>query len=533
MSYYQLISIMPKSSVDPDAQAFITAAAITNPTQQQAINKLVVDLKGYGIWSKMKAIYPFVGGTASTHKFNLKDPRDLDAAFRLVFTGGWTHSITGAQPNGTNGYADTKLNLNANLGLNSTHLSYYSRIDASTNSVEMGVSGTTQTYLLYRYGSNAYKGLNRPQAIAGNLYTPTTGLLIANRNSSTQEKYFHKGVLIDTINANSTSMNNVKIFIGCYSNNDNPQEYSTKQCAFASIGDGLTDTDASNLYTAVQTYQTTLGRSIGTQTVSDPDAQAFVTAANIQDQVQADAVNNLTIGLKADGLWSKMKAIYPFVGGDAASHKFNLKNPLDTDAAFRLVFSGGWTHSATGALPNGTNAFADTFFIPSTNLSLTNAHFSLYSRTQTASLVGQNYAGSGIYQNTNSGFNISLRRRFDNKTIAQIYTDIRIIDGGVSTDARGYYISTRISNNSFKLFKNSNLLNSNINTETSGILPTLKVFLSGMSGTTSGGGITPLNETYDNKELAFASIGDGLTDTEAANLYSRVQTYQTALNRQV
>ena len=42
--------------VDPDAQAFITAASITDPTQQAAINTLVVDLKGYNIWSKMKAI---------------------------------------------------------------------------------------------------------------------------------------------------------------------------------------------------------------------------------------------------------------------------------------------------------------------------------------------------------------------------------------------------------------------------------------------------------------------------------------------
>ena len=59
-------------TTDTDAQAFITAAAITDPTQQAAINTLVVDLKGYSIWTKMKAVYPFVGGTAATHKFNLK-----------------------------------------------------------------------------------------------------------------------------------------------------------------------------------------------------------------------------------------------------------------------------------------------------------------------------------------------------------------------------------------------------------------------------------------------------------------------------
>ena len=97
------------SGINPDAQAFITAAGITDPTQISAINSLVNGLQADGIWTKMKAIYPFVGGTATTHKYNLKDPRDLDAAFRLVFNGGWTHSSTGATPNGTNGYADTKL----------------------------------------------------------------------------------------------------------------------------------------------------------------------------------------------------------------------------------------------------------------------------------------------------------------------------------------------------------------------------------------------------------------------------------------
>ena len=103
---------MPKTvGFDADAQAFITAAAITDVTQQNAINTLVVDLKGYNIWTKMKALYPFVGGTASTHKFNLKNPLDTDAAFRLTFSGGWTHSSTGALPNGTNAYADTKFNL--------------------------------------------------------------------------------------------------------------------------------------------------------------------------------------------------------------------------------------------------------------------------------------------------------------------------------------------------------------------------------------------------------------------------------------
>jgi hypothetical protein len=38
---------------------------------------------------------------------------------------------------------------------------------------------------------------------------------------------------------------------------------------------------------------------------------------------------------------------------------------------------------------------------------------------------------------------------------------------------------------------------------------------------------------YGNKQIAFASIGDGLTDTEAANFYTAVQAFQTALSRNV
>ena len=41
-----------------------------------------------------------------------------------------------------------------------------------------------------------------------------------------------------------------------------PTWYSNKECAFSSIGDGLTDTDVSNLYTAVQTFQTSLSRNV-------------------------------------------------------------------------------------------------------------------------------------------------------------------------------------------------------------------------------------------------------------------------------
>ena len=76
---------------DADAQAFFTAAGISDSGQKSAVNTLVLALKSDGIWSRCSAIYPFVGGSSSSHAVNLKTPGTYD----LTFYGGITHSSTG------------------------------------------------------------------------------------------------------------------------------------------------------------------------------------------------------------------------------------------------------------------------------------------------------------------------------------------------------------------------------------------------------------------------------------------------------
>ena len=259
----------PVPTVDPDAQAFITAAAITNPTQQSAVNQLVVDLKGYGVWTKMKAIYPFVGGTASTHKFNLKNPLDTDAAFRLVFNGGWTHSSTGATPNGTNGYADTKLNLNSVLTLNNTSLSIYSRTNNSGNIVDMGatVSSTDAFGFSIKWSdNNGYYNVYNTSTnrITINTVSNSSGLTLLSRTLNVNAKAYRHVSKVGSTNTNTqnnTSLTNKIIFIGA-DNAAAPIYYSNREMAFASIGDGLTDTEAANYYTAVNNFQVALSRNV-------------------------------------------------------------------------------------------------------------------------------------------------------------------------------------------------------------------------------------------------------------------------------
>ena len=248
--------------VDPDAQAFITAASITDPTQQSAINQLVLDLKGYSIWTKFKAIYPIVGGTAASHKWNLNDPRDLDAAFRLTFSTGWTHSANGMLP--TNAWANTFLNGAVSLSQNSEHLSYYSRTNSNGTEVEIGhlLSGV-YSLLEIRTAGTSYFTINAG-AFATYSDANSQGLYVANRTASNVLNGWKNGTKVVTTSTASSGTINNNIYIGTYNQSGAPDTgtYTKKECAFASIGDGLTDTDAANFYTAVQAYQTTLNRQI-------------------------------------------------------------------------------------------------------------------------------------------------------------------------------------------------------------------------------------------------------------------------------
>ena len=254
-------TVTPTSSVDPDAQAFITAASITDPAQQSAINTLVVDLKGYNIWTKMKALYPFVGGTAAQHKWNLKDPRDLDAAFRLVFSGGWTHSSTGAKPNGTNAYADTKLNERSILSINNKHISIYSRTNIDSLSCDIGVANPSESLIYSKFNNTFYPRLNSQYNNGIQNTVSSLGLFIASRLSSTTIKAYRNNNVSTITNVNDND-NNASFTLSARNTGSGQAYFSPRQLAFASIGDGLSDTEAANFYTAVQAFQTTLGRNV-------------------------------------------------------------------------------------------------------------------------------------------------------------------------------------------------------------------------------------------------------------------------------
>jgi hypothetical protein len=506
--------------------AFLTASAISDATIRGGLNTFDIGLIANSLDTKMKALYPFVGGTASTHKFNFMNAADTNAAFRLTFSGTITHNANGMQGNGVNGFANTFVTPSVNLNTFNTHLSFYSRTDAENNNVEIGSIGPSSAFMHMhlRHPSNQFYALVQQNVVDGVANPNSLGFFVGNRTANNIKKHFKNGVNLGTITTvTTTPLNSFNIYLTALNATGSAVNFSNKQCAFSSIGDGLSDAEASTLYSLVQGLQTTLGRQVGVPIVSDSDAQAFLNAAEITSTTQANAVNTLVIGMKAQGLWTKMKAVYPFVGGTASAHKFNLKDPRDLNAAFRLQFTGGWVHSATGALPNASNTFANTFLNPTTSLT-TSLGLSYYSRTNANTALDQVDIGAitsldYFYLTTQYNTGAIVNRFFGRCASASFAINT------ANADARGYYYLGKTGNgtNLFKSFKNGIIQDTQTG---AGVNPNNTVYI----GAANVGGSTLY---YTNRECAFATISDGLTDSEATNCYTLVQAFQTALGRQV
>lgn len=255
---------------------------------------------------------------------------------------------------------------------------------------------------------------------------------------------------------------------------------------------------------------------------------AYANATGITDYTILDPLNIFDLGLTYYGLDTIMKAIYPMVTDKtsqsdmATQMKYNFMNPLDTSAAFRLQWFGGWIYSRTGALPNGTNAYGDTNIVSSSVLTLNSTHISFYSRT--------NSIGSNMFGVSNSSQGFILQGAIYGNNAAQSNFDCynaslgRIL-GSTVADSRGFGVFTRSASNSSKIFWN----NSQVGyiTTTGGGLPS--TFNLVFSARNSNGTI----DNFNNKECAFASIGNGLTDFQADIFSTLVNNLQKALNRAV
>ena len=244
--------------VDADAQAFFdrvtTAGGTLSATEQTAILTLVSDLKAYGIWTKMKAIYPMVGASAAACSQNLKS-----SSFTGTFTAtGWTFASTGVTPNGSSAYMDTNLNLNTMNSINDISVGMYSRTNVQ-DSGSFGCAYPTAVNLQYfpKYvNGQSYAYLmdanNDSQA-----YTDSFGFYAMSRIASTV-KYQQKNSAIVTWTGSSSGTLISQNFLFARGS----LGFDSREMAFGFVGNGISSTNLSDFYTAVQAMQVTLNRNV-------------------------------------------------------------------------------------------------------------------------------------------------------------------------------------------------------------------------------------------------------------------------------
>jgi len=244
---------------DSDAQAFIDSTGISG-TEAAAICVLVSDLKANSLWAKFIAIYPFVGSTASSQKWNLKNPQNTDAAFRLTFSGTWSHTSGGADPS-TASFATTYIESSTDLSQDSKHLSYYSTENNGTVGGDIGNNainaGAIDAIFINGGGGSTYwylSDLANNNASNAN----TSGFYIASRTASNATAIYKNGSSLGSDTDASTGNPGTTIVLGAA----NGPQYGQRNCVFASIGSGLTSGEASTLNTIVEKFQDALGRGV-------------------------------------------------------------------------------------------------------------------------------------------------------------------------------------------------------------------------------------------------------------------------------
>ena len=97
--------------------------------------------------------------------------------------------------------------------------------------------------------------------------TNSRGLFSLNRVISTAKQDWVNGVKIQTLTGaqrGATTVGNINedITMGALNWAGTRYYFSNRELALFFISDGLTDTEASNLYTATQAFQTTLTRNV-------------------------------------------------------------------------------------------------------------------------------------------------------------------------------------------------------------------------------------------------------------------------------
>ena len=261
----------PAGAGDADADAYISAVKTAGGTlsagDETAIQTLYSNLKTDSLYTKIKYMYPFMGGTADAHSVEGIQPTDVN------YTISWKNNISGSSAHTSAGVDCT-----SNNGVGATSIAP-NAIHSSVDDVTIGAYVSTaitndQGFLVSaeisdRYnllvpfdGNNVYGGIGLANfAIYDNGSAPA-GRWYASRTSSTDLQVYKNGSSVVT-NTTSNAGANLPSVDMCFFNIRPTAPFSNPfngVCGFIFGADGLNGTEISTLDGHLSTFLTAIGR---------------------------------------------------------------------------------------------------------------------------------------------------------------------------------------------------------------------------------------------------------------------------------
>jgi len=187
-----------------EADTVIVTVNNLNASSRFYVDYMVGLLKTEKAWELALAFYGFVGETAQEQKWNWRDMRDLDDAFRLTFINDVKHTASGIKGDGTGAsyntgaVVDTHINPSLNVDSNYFSMAIYNNLPPSHNGSSVGVINNNfgryernlwvnRSTLKIYYNKNKSTTYNSGPAFAGLsfLYANASGLFMMNKNAKT------------------------------------------------------------------------------------------------------------------------------------------------------------------------------------------------------------------------------------------------------------------------------------------------------------------------------------------------------------
>lgn len=232
--------------------------SITLDELKEGINTAFVDAKSDGTYSKLTHWFPVIGGTSATHAVCA-----VTLASQLTYVGSPTHGSYGVRTNGTTQHINANTNPNAfSASRYDAHYSYWTR--NVTNSVSaFGSRNNASRSLWNRITSSTTMG----GSIIG---VNTNGTVLSNNemiigriigNSSVGDRrVYQNGLEIKSSGLATGGDVTTNSVFNAWSNGGSVINRSAGDFTYGTLGDGLSDSQAYNLYAVANDLRILLGR---------------------------------------------------------------------------------------------------------------------------------------------------------------------------------------------------------------------------------------------------------------------------------